>query len=59
MVVAEVRGKPPKAARQEMLTAIQSAVSLSQQLSCYAVLLLKERSVPKTTSGKIQRKRCK
>ncbi|KAF0711925.1 hypothetical protein As57867_004967, partial [Aphanomyces stellatus] len=39
--------------------AISSAVNVDHRLLCDAVVLLKPRSIPKTTSGKIQRKATK
>ncbi|WP_293079525.1 AMP-binding protein [Moorena sp. SIO3H5] len=43
----------------EVVEAIRSAVSLEYQLQVYAVLLLKTNSIPKTSSGKVQRHACR
>ncbi len=42
-----------------VVTAIRQAVSQQHQLQVYAVLLLNTGSIPKTSSGKIQRHACK
>jgi natural product biosynthesis luciferase-like monooxygenase protein len=43
----------------EVIEAIRSAVSEQHELQVYAVLLLKTGSIPKTSSGKIQRHACR
>jgi acyl-CoA synthetase (AMP-forming)/AMP-acid ligase II/acyl carrier protein len=43
----------------EVVRAIRQAVSEQHELQVYAVLLLKTASIPKTSSGKIQRQACK
>ncbi len=43
----------------EVIEAIRSAVSQEYQLQVYAVLLLKTNSIPKTSSGKVQRHACR
>jgi acyl-CoA synthetase (AMP-forming)/AMP-acid ligase II/acyl carrier protein len=43
----------------EVVEAIRKAVSEQHELQVYAVLLLKTASIPKTSSGKIQRHACK
>jgi len=43
----------------EVIGAIRKAVSEQHDLQAYAVLLLKTGSIPKTSSGKIQRHACK
>ncbi|KAB8332383.1 AMP-binding protein [Scytonema tolypothrichoides VB-61278] len=43
----------------EVVKAIRQAVSEQHQLQVYAVVLLKTASVPKTSSGKIQRQGCR
>jgi acyl-CoA synthetase (AMP-forming)/AMP-acid ligase II/acyl carrier protein len=42
-----------------VVSAIRTAVSEQFQLPLHAVVLLKSRSIPKTSSGKIQRRACK
>jgi len=43
----------------QVIGAIRKAVSEQQGLQVYAVLLLKTASLPKTSSGKVQRRACK
>ena len=43
----------------EVIGAIRQAVSAEYELQVYAVVLLKPGSLPKTSSGKIQRHRCR
>jgi non-ribosomal peptide synthetase component F len=43
----------------EVVGAVREAVSQQHELEVYAVLLLKTGSIPKTSSGKIQRYACK
>ena len=43
----------------EVVRAIQIAVSTEHELEVYGVVLLKTGSIPKTSSGKIQRRACK
>ncbi|MDZ8263789.1 non-ribosomal peptide synthetase [Nostoc sp. ChiQUE01b] len=42
----------------EVVRAIRQAVSEQHQLQVYAIVLLKTASIPKTSSGKIQRRAC-
>ena len=44
---------------EEVVRAIQIAVSTEHELDVYGVVLLKTGSIPKTSSGKIQRRACK
>ena len=44
---------------KEVIEAIRKAVSETHELQVHTVLLLKPRSIPKTSSGKIQRHACK
>ncbi len=58
VVVQEV--EPQSAAELEAIVAtIREALSEEHELQSYAVLLLKPGSIPKTTSGKIQRRMCR
>jgi acyl-CoA synthetase (AMP-forming)/AMP-acid ligase II/acyl carrier protein len=43
----------------EIITAIREAVSLEHELQVYAIALIKPASIPKTSSGKIQRYACR
>ncbi|MEA5620133.1 AMP-binding protein [Cronbergia sp. UHCC 0137] len=45
--------------RDEIMSAIREAVATDHDLSVYAVALLKTASIPKTSSGKIQRRACR
>ncbi len=42
----------------EVMSAIRKAVSEQHELQVYAIVLLKTASIPKTSSGKIQRRAC-
>ena len=44
---------------EEVIAAIRQAVAENHELQVYAVLLLKTGSIPKTSSGKIQRHACR
>jgi thioester reductase-like protein len=44
---------------EEIVIAIRQAVAQQHELEVYAVLLLKTGSIPKTSSGKIQRSNCR
>ena len=44
---------------EKIITGIRQAVTQQHEIEVYAVLLLKTGSIPKTSSGKIQRYRCK
>ncbi len=70
VIVAEVerrslpkRDQPPDAAAPrftaEVVQAIRRAVAESHELRVYTVLLLKPGTIPKTSSGKIQRHACR
>ena len=52
----EFRQKP---SFEEVIAAIRQAVSLEHEVQVYAVVLIKGGSIPKTSSGKIQRRACK
>jgi acyl-CoA synthetase (AMP-forming)/AMP-acid ligase II/aryl carrier-like protein len=60
VVVQEVERAALRALNGEEVTkAIRQAVSAQHELNLHAVLLLKPSSIPKTSSGKIQRHACK
>lgn len=48
-----------KGDNREIITAIRQAIAEAHGLQVHAILLLRTGSVPKTTSGKIQRQACK
>ncbi|MEH2324905.1 MAG: AMP-binding protein [Nostoc sp.] len=59
VIVCEIeRSYLRKLDADEVIQAIRKAVSQEHELEIYAVLLLKTGSIPKTSSGKIQRKAC-
>ncbi|WP_071187608.1 AMP-binding protein [Trichormus sp. NMC-1] len=60
VVVCEIeRTHLRKLDADEVIRAIRKAVSKEHELEVYAVLLLKTGSIPKTSSGKIQRQACR
>jgi phthiocerol/phenolphthiocerol synthesis type-I polyketide synthase C len=59
VVVQEVERAGPKVNVEEVAAAIRQAVSREHELEVHAVLLLRPGSVPKTSSGKIQRHACR
>src|SRR5205085_6972883 len=58
VVVQEVEESPGYDA-DEVIDRIRQAVAEQHDLQLYAVVLIKARSVPKTSSGKIQRRACR
>ncbi|KAB8321171.1 AMP-binding protein [Tolypothrix campylonemoides VB511288] len=60
VIVCEIeRSYLRKLDADEVIQAIRKAVSKEHELEVYAVLLLKTASIPKTSSGKIQRQACR
>lgn len=60
VIVVEIkRESSRKLNSQDVITAIRSAVSKQHGLQTGAILLLKQGTIPKTSSGKIQRHSCK
>ncbi|RUS98090.1 acyl-CoA synthetase [Trichormus variabilis SAG 1403-4b] len=60
VIVCEIeRSYLRKLDADEVIQAIRKAVSQEHELEIYAVLLLKTGSIPKTSSGKIQRQACR
>jgi acyl-CoA synthetase (AMP-forming)/AMP-acid ligase II len=55
VVVQEVRRQARNAELDEVIRAIRTAISDSHDLQAYAILLIRPLTVPKTSSGKIQR----
>ena len=53
------RTRPPLPDRDEIVRAIQRAVAEDHELEVYRVVLLKAGTIPKTSSGKIQRQACR
>ncbi|MGZ4032176.1 MAG: AMP-binding protein, partial [Tumebacillaceae bacterium] len=59
VVVQEVERAHRKTDPKAIVTAIRKAISEEHQLQVHAVVLLKPASIPKTSSGKIQRHACR
>jgi len=59
LVLAQEVERRPQAEPEEMLTAIRQAVAEEHQAQPWAVVLLKPRTLPKTSSGKVQRGACR
>lgn len=58
-VVFEVDGTADEAATAAIIEAIRAAAMLHHGVHACAISLVRRNSIPKTTSGKIQRQRCK
>jgi len=58
VIVQEVRN-PKKVAGDELIKTIRQAVTETHELQPYSVVLIKPRTIPKTSSGKIQRRATK
>jgi amino acid adenylation domain-containing protein len=59
VVVQEVRRTHRKADVELVAQSVRQAVAAEHELQVYAVVLIKPMSIPKTSSGKIQRNRCR
>ena len=59
VVVQEIERREQTTHTEEIAGAIRQAVSERHDLQVYAVVLIRGGSIPKTTSGKIQRRACK
>ena len=60
VVVAEIDSRGDKHLdRDTVFTAISNAIAQEHQLSLHSIVLLKRGSIPKTSSGKIQRHACR
>jgi acyl-CoA synthetase (AMP-forming)/AMP-acid ligase II len=59
VIVQEVSRTSRNANLDEMIRAIRRAVAEGHDLQAYAVVLIRPMSIPKTSSGKIQRHACK
>ena len=58
VVVAEVKDEAKDQA-QELVQAVRKAVTEDLEISCHTVALVRPRTIPKTTSGKVQRSTCR
>ncbi|MEO6196031.1 MAG: amino acid adenylation domain-containing protein [Thermoanaerobaculia bacterium] len=59
VVVQEVRREQREADPAELVAAIRRAVAEEHEVQVHAVVLLRPATIPKTTSGKIQRAACR
>ncbi|WP_198299647.1 non-ribosomal peptide synthetase [Tumebacillus avium] len=59
VIVQEIERAHRKSNLEEVTTSIRQAVAKHHELQVYAVVLIKPASIPKTSSGKIQRHLCK
>ncbi|HEU4963755.1 MAG TPA: MupA/Atu3671 family FMN-dependent luciferase-like monooxygenase [Bacilli bacterium] len=59
VIVSELERAHRKGNHEEMILAVRQAIAEQHQLQVYGVVLLKPASIPKTSSGKIQRHACK
>lgn len=59
VVVAEVKTGSSQEVLKEVCSDIIKSVLSEHQLRCEAIVLLPQKAIPKTTSGKIQRSACK
>ncbi len=59
VVVQEVQRTERRTGVQEIAAAVRAAVADEHELPLYALVLIRPGTIPKTTSGKIQRSRCR
>jgi acyl-CoA synthetase (AMP-forming)/AMP-acid ligase II/acyl carrier protein len=59
VVVCEIRKKVKKAEFEDIVTGILRDISEGHGINASRIVLIKARTIPKTTSGKIRRKMCK
>lgn len=59
VIVSELRPEHLTADIDEIATAIRSAVTLVHDLEVYSIVLIEPGTLPKTTSGKVQRRHCR
>ncbi|MEZ4708749.1 MAG: AMP-binding protein [Caldilineaceae bacterium] len=59
VIVCELRPDYLTADIDAIASAIRSAVTLAHDLEVHAIVLIEPGSLPKTTSGKVQRRRCR
>jgi acyl carrier protein len=59
VIVHEVRREHSSVDREEVASAIRKAVAEEHELAVHAVVLVKAGTVPKTSSGKLQRHACR
>jgi len=59
LVIAQEAGARRLADSEGLLSTIREAVALQREVQPYAIVLLKPGSIPKTSSGKVQRHACR
>jgi amino acid adenylation domain-containing protein len=59
VMVAEVARSLPKTRLEEVTQAIRQSVSKEHEIQPYTIVLVRARSLPMTSSGKIQRRACR
>ena len=59
VIVCEIRKKEKKAELKSIAAGIHNAILQNHGIAAYQIVLIKAKTIPKTTSGKIQRKKCK
>ena len=59
IVVQEVKPSEKRKDMDQVIANIRRAVTRQHQLQVYAVVLIKSGTIPKTSSGKIQRRACR
>jgi amino acid adenylation domain-containing protein len=59
VVVQEVQRTERRADVREIAAAVRAAVAAEHELPLYGLVLIRPGTIPKTTSGKIQRSRCR
>jgi polyketide synthase PksL len=56
--VQEIQSDVPQPVVESIIRAIRRIISLDHGIDLYSVVLVKENTLPKTASGKLQRKKC-
>jgi amino acid adenylation domain-containing protein len=59
VIVLEVERRLPKGAADEIFAAVRGEVALALDLEVFAIRLIKSTSLPRTSSGKVQRHACR
>ncbi|MBE9162167.1 non-ribosomal peptide synthetase [Tychonema sp. LEGE 06208] len=56
LIVQEIESRKTPTNSEEIISAIRSRIAIEYEIQAYGVVLIKPGSIPKTTSGKIQRR---
>lgn len=56
VIVQEIESRKTPTNSEEIISAIRSSIAIEYEVQAYGVVLIKPGSIPKTTSGKIQRR---